>query len=159
MKKLVRTSFVTSVEVPDNASREEIITATSLKLINQVVNELSENLDEIVDDIELPTIILEKDKDIAETVCKVRVLFTDENGKHLEGIAEHNGDEDCWDCIIIDEIYYDINTYDTRVFGDRTKQGAIGVSVDKLVSPIRNGEISRDGAISMTVNKIEIIAE
>ena len=157
MKKLVRTSFVTSVEVADNATVAEILVATKLKLIQQVINELSENLDEIVDDTEILEPVNDEPKDIAETVCNVRVLFTDENGKHLEGIAEHNGDSDCWDCIIIDGMYYDVNTYDTREFGDRAIQGEIGVSVDKLVSPIRNGELSRDGAISMIVNKIEII--
>ena len=104
MKKLVRTSFVTSVEVADNATVAEILVATKLKLIQQVINELSENLDEIVDDTEILEPVNDEPKDIAETVCNVRVLFTDENGKHLEGIAEHNGDSDCWDCIIIDGI-------------------------------------------------------
>lgn len=52
--KLVYTSFLTRVIVEDNANDDMVIAATKIKLLGQVNNELTENLEKIVDDTECP---------------------------------------------------------------------------------------------------------
>lgn len=52
--KLVYTSFLTRVVVDDNATDEQIIDMARPKLVEQVRTELTENLEEIVDDEECP---------------------------------------------------------------------------------------------------------
>ena len=153
IKYLVRTSFVTSVEVPDNASQDEILTACKLKLINQVVNELSENLDEIVEDTEGVVLIDETyEKTDADFYCDVTVTFFDKNGKLQTATVVHDGTEDCWDSQEIEDSMYDFNTFDTRVFGDSNK-GVIGCGVTLLTKKIE-GVWCNDDSIDMVVNEI-----
>jgi len=52
--KLVRASFTRRVIVNKNATEEEIIEATKQILIDTIKNELSEHIEEIVDDKEVP---------------------------------------------------------------------------------------------------------
>lgn len=52
--KLVVTTFVTRVIVDENATHEEIINEARPKLVNQVLNELSENLEDVIEDKEVP---------------------------------------------------------------------------------------------------------
>jgi hypothetical protein len=156
IKYLVRTSFVTSVEVSEISSRDEILTACKLKLINQVVNELSENLDEIVEDTEGVVLIDETDeKTDADFYCDVTVTFFDKNGKLQTATVIHDGTEDCWDSQEIEGTMYDFNTYDTRVYGDSNK-GAIGCGVTLLTKKIE-GVWCNDESIDMVVNEITCV--
>jgi hypothetical protein len=154
MKKLlVRTSFVTNVEVPDHFTDADILIVAKAKLIKQVQNELSENLDEIVEDTEGVVLIDEpEEKTDADFPCIVTVLFFDKNGKLQTATIEHDGTEDCWDSQEIEGSMYDFNTYDTRVFGDSTK-GVIGCGVELLTEKIAD-VWCKDNSIDMVVNKI-----
>ena len=52
--KLVCVSFVTRVIVDENATLDEIMNEARPKLINKVLNELSENLEDVIEDKEVP---------------------------------------------------------------------------------------------------------
>lgn len=52
--KLVYSTFVTRVIVDENATEEEILEATKSKLMDQVKYDLSDNLEEIKDDLDVP---------------------------------------------------------------------------------------------------------
>lgn len=52
--KLVYFSFMTRVLVPEDATDEQIVNAARPNIINKVETELDENLEEILDDIEMP---------------------------------------------------------------------------------------------------------
>lgn len=52
--KLVCVSFVTRVIVDENATLDEIMNEARPKLINKVLNELSENLEDVIEDKEQP---------------------------------------------------------------------------------------------------------
>jgi|ERR1035437_4971286 hypothetical protein len=52
--KLVVTTFVTRVIVPENATFDEIMSATLPRISEQLVTELSENVDDIIYDLECP---------------------------------------------------------------------------------------------------------
>lgn len=59
--KLVYYSFVTRVVVDDDATEDDIITESKRKILEKVNNELSENLEDIVDDEECPIGTFETD--------------------------------------------------------------------------------------------------
>jgi hypothetical protein len=59
--KLVYYSFVTRVVVEDDATQEDIIRESKRKILEKVNNELSENLEEIIDDEECPIGTFETD--------------------------------------------------------------------------------------------------
>jgi hypothetical protein len=52
--KLVVTVFVTRVIVPENATFDEIMSATLPRLSEQLITELNENVSDIIDDLEEP---------------------------------------------------------------------------------------------------------
>lgn len=52
--KLVYVSLMTRVIVDQNASEEEIIEAARVKFLDKVKTELTENIEEIIDDEECP---------------------------------------------------------------------------------------------------------
>jgi len=52
--KLVYVSLVTRVVVDDNASDDLILECAKVKLIDKITNELHENVEDIVDDVEIP---------------------------------------------------------------------------------------------------------
>jgi len=52
--KLVYCSFVTRVVVPDDATEEQIIDLSRSNFIEKIWNDLSENIEEIIDDEEVP---------------------------------------------------------------------------------------------------------
>jgi hypothetical protein len=52
--KLIYVSFMTRVVVPEDATEEDILRAAKPKFIQKVNEELSENLEEILDDEECP---------------------------------------------------------------------------------------------------------
>jgi len=52
--KLVCVSFVTRVVVDENATLDEIINEARPKLVDKVLNELSENLEDVIEDKEVP---------------------------------------------------------------------------------------------------------
>jgi hypothetical protein len=52
--KLVYVSMVTRVIVDEDATDEQIIQASKNNFVEKVLNELGENLEEIVDDEEVP---------------------------------------------------------------------------------------------------------
>jgi hypothetical protein len=52
--KLVVTTFVTRVIVPENATFDEIMSATLPRLSEQLITELNENVTDIIDDLEEP---------------------------------------------------------------------------------------------------------
>jgi len=155
MKKLlVRTSFVTSVEVSDIATEEEIMVKAKFKLIEQIVNDFEENVEEIVPDTELTVIEDNTPKGESEIVCDVKVTFIDNNGVEHTLVTEHNGEGDCWNIIECDGRGFDVNTYDATVYGDKENH-ALGVAVDEV---FLDGEYwSRDNSIPMEVKSFEII--
>jgi hypothetical protein len=59
--KLVYYSFATRVVVDDNATDQDIIHESKRKILEKVSNELSENLEEIIDDEECPVGTFETD--------------------------------------------------------------------------------------------------
>jgi len=59
--KLVYYSFATRVVVEDDATEQDIITESKRRILEKVNNELSENLEEILDDEECPVGTFETD--------------------------------------------------------------------------------------------------
>lgn len=132
MKKvLVRTSFVTSVEVSDIATEEEIMVKAKIKLIEQIVNEFEENVEEIVPDTELTVIEDNTPKGESECECIVTVTIIDENNNHQNLVVEHNGESDCWNDVEVNGKMYAVNTYDGTEFGD-LKNHKLGIAVEQL---------------------------
>ena len=60
--KLVYVSFITRILVDDNATEEDILDAAKNEFYIKVKNELSENLDKIIDDTECPFGTFDTDK-------------------------------------------------------------------------------------------------
>lgn len=168
MKKLlVRTSFVSSVEVHDDATQEEILTATGFKLFQQIQHELSENLDEIVEDTELTIITDETPKALIEQECIVEVEFTDINGVTRTAKVMHNGDDDCWDGLgnglnedFEEDIAFDFNTFDKRVYGDVAKDdisdASFGLTVYQCTQKDDNGVWTNDNNIDVESKILKI---
>ena len=52
--KLVYVSLATRVVVEDTATEEEILELAMPRFVDKIINELSENIDEIIDDTLLP---------------------------------------------------------------------------------------------------------
>lgn len=52
--KLVVTTFVTKVIVPENATFDQIMTATLPRLSEQLITDLDQNIDDIINDLEMP---------------------------------------------------------------------------------------------------------
>lgn len=95
-----------------------------------------------------------KPKHSSETKCYVNIFFIDKNGNTQDVIVEHDGTEDCWTTVERDGITYEVNTYDTREFGDPTV-GEIGCGVEMLTTK-REGVWTKDGSEDIEVTKISI---
>jgi hypothetical protein len=186
--KLVTISLMTRVVVPETATEEQILNQAKGKFIDKIETELSEHVEEIVDDEEMPygtgldefetlfkehvmvnvaecyltdevnegkdlspraTVlrqptdneelvmieflsgeidyvpqdileVVPKETPLIEQECIVEVEYTDMNGVKRTASILHNGDEDCWDGVILEDedIAFDFNTFGGLSFGD-----------------------------------------
>ena len=74
--KLVVTTFVTRVVVPENATFDQIMSAALPRLSEKLVTEMSENVDDIIDDLECPYVdpVKAEIEDQIDTLEKVKEM-------------------------------------------------------------------------------------
>jgi len=146
--KLVKVSFMTRVVVEDNATENQILEASKEAFLSKVNNELSENLEEIEDDDEMPYGDGLGESKIL-TPFHYLIKFTDNEGEKHIAVGEHSGEEDEWYTYYIGNKAFEFNSFGGLTYSD--DPNSVRFNVYQYTEK-EDGFLSRDNWIVLPTN-------